>query len=147
MKIISIQKEKFPENALNGDLINCENVNQLKEELQRNSSRVIILACNHSQLGRLKSILQRNRNIKTVFIRTNFKQILFPVELFALRDLQFLPICKNKTKLFEHFCIKAMEHYFHQALIHRMNEDQGLADLSLLQATNASQQLKSLLEQ
>ena len=122
-------------------------MNQLKEELQINSSRVIILACNDFHLGRLKSILQRNRNIKTIFIRTNSKEISFPVVLFALRDLEFVPLSKNKKKLFEHLCVKAMEHYFHQALIHKMNEDQGLADLSLFHATNASQQLKSLLQQ
>ena len=75
----------------------------------------------------------------------NLQEIPFPVALFALRDLEFLPISKNQTKLFRHLCVKAMEHYFHQALIHKMNEDQGLADLSLLQAMNASQQLKSLL--
>lgn len=145
--MISLQKKKFPVNALNGDLVNCQNIEELKNELERNSSRVIIFSCYHSQLRRLKSIFQQDYNIKTVFIRTNVEEILFPVSLFASRNIEFIPIRPNKKQLFKHFCIKAMEHYFQQGLTNQMNENQGLANLYFRQATNAAQQLEELTQQ
>ncbi|CAF4049011.1 unnamed protein product [Rotaria sordida] len=134
-KIFLLGLPDLPTEALKNVIHHCEDLDQLRADLQRypNSTKVIVCKSNH--LIGVDELLM-NHLIDTLYVLVNQEDQ--DIQEW-LESLVFDDIIKvhNEKQLMRHLGAKVMLCYHNQGLEHRRNGDYGFANLCFLDSIKA----------
>lgn len=141
-KCIIINDGDLHQYNLNGDFI-YSTIDLFEQTIEKYPSCDIILAGTEDQLYQIKHLISKYENIKTIYTRTESKEMCCLIELFR-NGLELIEIDLSERQLMRHLYLRAMLCYFHQGRRHK-NENRGLANRCFIDAKTALEKAHQLL--